>query len=118
MAFTAEQQLQLDMQEALQAITETPRRLHEQQMEAARHANAMALVEAQAKAQADAQVATITSNAQSNADSQAKQIRLEAIRLAKETLVENARSKPVDSREVTASDVQAFAQSLVSYING
>lgn len=46
-----------------------------------------------------------------------RRAKLEAIRLAKETLIENARSKPVDSRDVTAADVQAFAQVLVSYIN-
>ena len=47
-----------------------------------------------------------------------RRAKLEAIRLAKETLIENARSKPVDSRDVTAADIQAFAQTLVSYING
>lgn len=48
---------------------------------------------------------------------QAKQTKLEAIRLAKETLIENARSKPVDSREVTAADITAFADALVASIN-
>lgn len=114
MALTEEQQAQIDMQEALEA----GRRTHEQQMEATRHANAVALAAAQAQAQSQAQIASIEASAQSNADYQAKQIRLEAIRLAKETLIENARSKPVDSRDVSAADVQAFAQSLVSYING
>jgi hypothetical protein len=48
---------------------------------------------------------------------QAKQTKLEAIRLAKETLIENARSKPADSREVTAADITAFANTLVASIN-
>ena len=48
---------------------------------------------------------------------QAKQTKLEAIRLAKETLIENARSKPADSREVTAADITAFANTLVAAIN-
>lgn len=48
---------------------------------------------------------------------QAKTTKLEAIRLAKETLIENARSKPVDSREVTAADITAFANTLVASIN-
>ena len=61
-------------------------------MEAARHANNMAL--------------------------QAKQAKLEAVRLAKETLIENARSKPVDAREVTAADITAFAAALDAHING
>jgi hypothetical protein len=43
--------------------------------------------------------------------------RLEAVRLAKETLIENARSKPVDTREVTAADITAFAAALEAYVN-
>ena len=58
-------------------------------MEATRHANQMAL--------------------------QAKQSKMEAVRLAKEVLIENARSKAVDSRDVTAADITAFAQTLVAY---
>ena len=48
---------------------------------------------------------------------QAKQTRLEAIRLAKETLIENARSKPVDARDIEAADVVAFATALEAHIN-
>ena len=59
-------------------------------METTRHANQMAL--------------------------QAKQAKLEAVRLAKEVLIENARSKAVDSRDVAAADITAFAGTLVSYI--
>lgn len=44
--------------------------------------------------------------------------RLESIRLAKETLIENARSKPVDSRDVSAADITGFADQLDSYVNG
>ena len=44
--------------------------------------------------------------------------RLEAVRLAKETLIENARSKPVDSRDVSAADITAFAAALTTYVNG
>lgn len=47
---------------------------------------------------------------------EAKRAKLEAVRLAKETLVENARSKPVDSRDVSAADITNFAQVLVNYI--
>lgn len=43
---------------------------------------------------------------------QAKQAKLEAVRLAKETLIENARSKPVDTREVTAADITALLPPL------
>ena len=52
-----------------------------------------------------------------NAAMQAKQAKLETIRLAKETLLENARSKPVDAREVTAADITAFAATLEAHIN-
>ena len=60
-------------------------------METTRHANQMAL--------------------------QAKQAKLEAVRLAKEVLIENARSKAVDSRDVAAADITAFAGTLVAYID-
>jgi len=60
-------------------------------IEATRHANQMAL--------------------------QAKQAKLEAVRLAKEVLIENARSKAVDSRDVAAADITAFAGTLVAYID-
>jgi hypothetical protein len=72
MALDAQQQFQLDLENA-------------------RHANQMAL--------------------------QAKQAKLEAVRLAKEALIENARSKPVDTREVTAADITAFAAALEAYVN-
>lgn len=49
---------------------------------------------------------------------EAKRAKLEAVRLAKEILVENARSLPADSREVTADSVTAFAATLVNYVNG
>jgi len=60
-------------------------------IEAARHTNQMAL--------------------------QAKQAKLEAVRLAKEVLIENARSKAVDSRDVAAADITVFAGTLVAYID-
>jgi hypothetical protein len=46
-----------------------------------------------------------------------RRAKLEAIRLAKETLIENARSKPVDSRDVTPADITAFADALVASIS-
>jgi hypothetical protein len=76
MALTAEQQSQVDVTDAMEAI---------------RHTNSLAL--------------------------QAKQAKLEAVRLAKEVLVENARSKAVDSRDVAAADITAFAETLIAYID-
>jgi hypothetical protein len=46
-----------------------------------------------------------------------RRAKLEAVRLAKETLIENARSKPVDERGVSGSDITTFADAIVSYIN-
>ena len=76
MAFTVEQQTEIDLQEAREA----GRRAHELAMEARR-------------------------------------TKLETIRLAKETLIENARSQPVDAREVTAAAITAFASALETHIN-
>ena len=88
MALTAEQQSQLDFR-----LAEQESQLQIQNAtEAVRHANQLEL--------------------------EARRAKLEAVRLAKETLLENARSKPVESRDVSAADIQAFAQILESYING
>ena len=102
MALTPEQQAQVELQEAMDA----GRRAHELAMEQARHQNNLAIVQAQSAAQA-AQAAV-----------EAKRAKLEAVRLAKETLIENARSKPVDARDVTAADIAAFAAALEAHING
>lgn len=47
---------------------------------------------------------------------QLKQAKIDAVRLAKETLIENSRSKPVDSRDISAQDIINFAETLVTYI--
>lgn len=49
---------------------------------------------------------------------ESRRARLESVRLAKETLVENSRSKPVDSRDVSADDITTFAAKLEAYVNG
>lgn len=46
---------------------------------------------------------------------EARRIRLEVVRLAKETLIENSRSKNVDERDVSASDITLFANVLYQY---
>lgn len=48
---------------------------------------------------------------------QTRQTRLEAIRLAKDLLIENARSKPSDSREITTDNIITFADALVASID-
>lgn len=69
------------------------------------------------QAQVDIQLAVENVRHANQMAAQAKQAKLEAVRLAKETLIENARSKPVDAREVTAADINAFAEFLAAYIN-
>jgi len=51
-----------------------------------------------------------------NGDS--KRNRMELVRLAKEVLIENNRSKPVDERDITANDITSFAATLNAYIEG
>jgi hypothetical protein len=76
MALTAEQQAEIELQEAQDA----GRRTHEIAMEQRR-------------------------------------AKLDAVRLAKETLIENDRSKPTGERGVSAADITAFADTLNTYIN-
>lgn len=105
MALTPELQAQLEFQTAIQQLNATREleiRAHEKEMEALRHANNSAT----AKSNADSQAAIV-----------AKQTKIEAIRIAQQTLVENRRNQPVDSREITAADIQAFAQSIIAYVN-
>ena len=47
-----------------------------------------------------------------------KRTRLEAVRLAKETLIENARNKPLEEAGVTAAEITVFAQELTNYVGG
>jgi hypothetical protein len=60
----------------------------------------------------------IEDNRSSNiAAQEAKRAKLDALRMAKDILVENARSKPVEERDITADAVVAFATTLVAYAN-
>lgn len=68
-------------------------------------------------AEQQAQVELTAAMAQANAAAEGKRARLEAVRLAKETLIENARSKSVGERDVTAADITTFAAALTAYID-
>ena len=68
------------------------------------------------QAQLDIQITVENLRNANQAAWQAKQTKLEAVRLAQNTLIENARSKPVDARDVSATDVTTFAETLVAYI--
>ena len=89
MALTAEQQSQIEFSLAIS----------QQQISAdnARHANQMELQAA-------------------NAAIAAASAKLETLRIAQVTLIENSRSKPADQREVTASNIIAFASTLDSAV--
>jgi hypothetical protein len=47
-----------------------------------------------------------------------RRARLEVVRLAKETLIENARYKPTEEAGVTAVEITVFADELNTYVNG
>lgn len=54
-----------------------------------------------------------------NHESQMEQRRtkIDMIKVATDTLAANAKSKPTDERDITASDITAFAEELIQYIN-
>lgn len=69
------------------------------------------------QAMLDIQTATETLRHNNQIIIMTAQMKLDAIRLAQQTLVENARSKPVDEREITPADIAAFANALVAATN-
>ena len=48
---------------------------------------------------------------------QALNNKMEAIRIARDVLMENDRNKPVGERGITAADITAFAQTIAQYVN-
>lgn len=46
-----------------------------------------------------------------------RQRRLDAIRIAQATLIENKRNLPVAERQVTEAEITAFADTLNTYVN-
>jgi hypothetical protein len=84
-------QEQIDAQAAAQAAAEAERRAYEEGRETLRFERELLKEE--------------------------KRIRLEVVRLAKETLIENNRHKAVDERDVSAEDITAFANVLYNYTN-
>lgn len=41
--------------------------------------------------------------------------RMEAVRLAKDLLIENARVKPVEQRNISAEEITSFAEKIMSF---
>jgi hypothetical protein len=46
-----------------------------------------------------------------------RRAKIDMIKVATDTLVSNSKSKPVDARDVTATDIKEFAEELIQYIN-
>lgn len=43
--------------------------------------------------------------------------KMEAVRIARDVIMENDRNKPVGDRGITAADITAFAQTIEQYVN-
>jgi len=43
--------------------------------------------------------------------------KMEAVRIARDVLMENDRNKPVGDRGISAADITAFAQAIDQYVN-
>ena len=70
------------------------------------------------QATVDMQNATENNRAANQAAVQAKQVKLEMIRAAKEILVENRRTQAAaDAADITASAVTALATDLTAFVN-
>ena len=77
----------------------------------------MAFTEEQ-QAQIDMQLAIENSRAATIAAQEAARAKLEAVRMAKEILVENRRTKAAaEATDITAAAVTALANELASYVN-
>lgn len=48
---------------------------------------------------------------------EARRSKIDMIKVATDTLASNAKSKPVDERDITAVDIKTFADELIQYIN-
>jgi hypothetical protein len=59
-----------------------------------------------------------TSRRQHEKDMETRRIKLEMVKVSTETLTDNAKSKPVTERQITAEDIKTLADELVQYING
>jgi len=136
MDFTPEQQAAINAEVAKQVSAMQIAQQNSLDMTERQHANSMAMQQSQQTAQLAlqesqqaAQAALQTAQAASQAEIQAaqaaaslalhaKQAKLSAVQIAQTTLLANRSNQPVDAREVLASDIIAYAESLVAYVNG
>lgn len=63
------------------------------------------------------ETALITARQEADAAREARTNRFELTRIAKDVLIENARVKPAESRDVSADDIIAFATALSNFVN-
>jgi hypothetical protein len=110
MAFTPEQQAEIDAQVQKIASAQLAQFDYMEKQQELSLALQVSNQEAQAKLQADQHANTM--------EMQAKQARLSAIQIAQTTLIANRNNQPVDSREIAATDITAYAETIVSYIQG
>ena len=114
MALTPEQEAELEFQKAMETarneiiVAADTSRMNAQAEITAAH-------EAQRAANLAEQQATLAAN---QATEEAKRANLELVRLAKEILVENRRTKtPAEAEDITAESVKALAAQLASVSN-
>lgn len=73
---------------------------------------------AEQQADVDKQNAIENNRAANQASAQAKQVKLEMVRMAKEILVENRRTQAAaDAADITASAVTTLATDLTAFVN-
>jgi hypothetical protein len=113
MSFTAEQQAEIDAEVARRMGEYAATQAGQIEVMQQQHANAMELQTSNQSAQAAIQSA----QAAASLEIQSKQAKLSAVQLAQSTLIANRNNLPVDSREISAADITAYADLLVSYVN-
>jgi hypothetical protein len=125
MDFTPEQQAAINAEVAKQMQAMQAGMQQQTSMMQQQHANALelqvssqnaaaALHTAQTLAQSELQTRQQASALEINS----KQARLSAVQVAQSTLIANRNNKPVDEREISAADIVAYAESIVTYVNG
>lgn len=69
------------------------------------------------KAQFELQSSQDTARREAEKEAETRRIKLELLRTAKETLIENKRNLPVSEREVTEAEIIAYANTLYQNIS-
>ncbi len=46
-----------------------------------------------------------------------RRVKIDMIKIATDTLTENARSKPVADRDISSNQIKEFAEELINYVN-